>query len=78
MLSINYGSRYTVHRRASLKTLKSFKERDTETRWGWLQSRAVIVLHDLQGIPVKPSSGLPLRLDKPCLAKFLACGSRCI
>ncbi len=28
------------------KALKQFKEADTEERWDWLQSRALIVLHD--------------------------------
>jgi hypothetical protein len=37
---------------ARFKAMKRFKESDTEARWNWLRSRAMIVLHDT-------SSGLP-------------------
>jgi hypothetical protein len=43
-----------------LKALKEFKERATESRWKWLQSRAVIVLHDTGSI----------RWDVPPVAAF--------
>jgi hypothetical protein len=32
------------------KALKRFKERDTEARWEWLKSRAVILLHDTRSV----------------------------
>jgi hypothetical protein len=32
------------------KALKQFKEADTEERWDWLQSRALIVLHDSRSV----------------------------
>lgn len=35
---------------ARFKALKRFKERVTEARWNWLQSRTVIVLHDTRSV----------------------------
>jgi hypothetical protein len=32
------------------KALKRFKERDTDARWDWLKSRAVILLHDTRSV----------------------------
>jgi hypothetical protein len=32
------------------KALKRFKESDTEARWNWLNSRAVVVLHDTRSV----------------------------
>jgi hypothetical protein len=37
------------------KALKRFKEADTEERWNWLQSRALIVLHDSRSVRPKVS-----------------------
>jgi hypothetical protein len=35
---------------ARFKALKRFKEIDTEERWNWLRSRALIVLHDTRSV----------------------------
>jgi hypothetical protein len=32
------------------KALRRFKEEETEARWNWLQSRAIIVLHDTRSV----------------------------
>jgi hypothetical protein len=45
------------------KALKRFKESATEGRWNWLQSRAVIVLHDTSGSAGSGGSGLLPRFD---------------
>jgi hypothetical protein len=41
------------------RALRRFKEKDTEARWNWLQSRAMIVLHDTRSVrpdvPLLPS-----------------------
>jgi len=34
---------------ARFKAMKQFKEKRSEERWNWLQSRTVIVLHDIKG-----------------------------
>jgi hypothetical protein len=43
------------------KALKQFKESNTEARWKWLRSRALILLHDTQGarpdVPRLPNFG---------------------